>query len=633
MKPTALQEIPVNAPATLHGAELKIVAPAPQRMPVPPMVPGARQREMAKAIDQAFHAQLAKLSMGLSPISLTLACADWAMHLAASPGRQLLLAQHAVTLAQQAVANTLQNQDEPDKDHRFSDKAWNTWPFKAMKEGFKASDAWWRESMKVEGISRHNSEVVSFFARQALDALSPSNWPASNPEVLRSGRESLGQSWLKGYQSYARDLIEYQKVRKGDSSAGLSPLDFEVGKDVALTPGKVVYRNHLIELIQYTPTTDTVYPEPLLIVPSCIMKYYILDLSPANSMVRYLVEQGHTVFMISWRNPDASDRDMGMQDYLRMGVMDAMAAVKTRTGAPRIHALGYCLGGTFLAIVAAALGGADAKTESMMRGHNPYPRDAEAGDSTRLPQLATVTLLAAQTDFSEPGELGVFIDDDQLNTLREAMARTGYLSGRQMAGSFQFLNSRDLIWSRNTRRYLLGQDEVGNDMMSWNADVTRLPERMHSEYLSSLFLNNALASGHYRVGGKGVALMDIKAPLLVVGTVRDHVSPWHSVYKIHLLTDTHTTFILAAGGHNAGIVSEPGHPHRSYQMDSAEQGHGWTDPDTWLTNAPAHEGSWWTAMQTWLHEHSGTRVPAPAAAPDEALGNAPGDYVMVRYAD
>ncbi|KAB2896605.1 MAG: poly-beta-hydroxybutyrate polymerase-like protein, partial [Burkholderiaceae bacterium] len=250
-----------------------------------------------------------------------------------------------------------------------------------------------------------------------------------------------------------------------------------------------------------------------------------------------------------------------------------------------------------------------------------------------LPELATVTLLAAQTDFSEPGELGVFIDDDQLKTLRESMARTGYLSGQQMAGSFQFLNSRDLVWSRATRRYLLGQDEVGNDMMSWNADTTRLPARMHSEYLSSLFLNNALASGQYRVDGEGVALRDIQAPMLVVGTVRDHVSPWRSVYKIHLLTDAPITFVLAAGGHNAGIVSEPGHPRRSYQIASSAPDDEWRDPDAWQAGAPVLEGSWWTAMHEWLRERSGKPVAARPIDPATALCDAPGQYVMTRYAD
>ncbi len=613
------------------------------KTPISTEPPSEQQRASAKSIDDALHAQLARINLGLSPISLSLAYADWAMHLAVSPGQQMLLAQRALAMSQQALINSWQqrsatgadSQPVPEPDPRFTDPGWRQWPYNAMKESFKASEAWWHEATQVEGMSSHHRHMVDFFTRQGLDALSPSNFARTNPEVLQKGQESLGQTWLKGLQYLARDLLD-QYQPKGGSHGGagtLKPLAFKVGKDVALTPGKVVFRNHLIELIQYTPTTDKVFPEPLLIVPSCIMKYYILDLSPGNSMVRYLVGQGHTVFMISWRNPDASDRNLGMQDYLQLGVLDAMAAVKSLSGAARIHALGYCLGGTFLAIVAAALGRGRPQHERRNQGKNQRRRKEDVLAPDNLPELATVTLLAAQTDFSEPGELGVFIDDDQLATLRKAMARTGYLSGRQMAGSFQFLNSRDMVWSRNTRRYLMGQDDVGNDMISWNADVTRLPERMHNEYLSSLFLNNALASGHYRVGGVGIALMDIRSPLLVVGTVRDHVSPWPSVYKIHLLTDTQTTFILAAGGHNAGIVSEPGHAHRSYQMDSVEKGHAWVEPDEWFAKAPVIEGSWWQAMHSWLQQRSGKPVRPPAIDPAKVLGEAPGDYVMVRYAD
>ncbi|MDO9166052.1 MAG: poly-beta-hydroxybutyrate polymerase N-terminal domain-containing protein, partial [Rhodoferax sp.] len=312
--------------------------------PTSPALPSDWQRAVATSMDATFHAQLAKTGMGLSPISLTLAYADWAMHLAASPGRQMLLAQHAMALSHQMLIDALRpelvaaadGQPVPELDPRFNDPGWRKWPFNAMKDGFQAADAWWRESTQVDGVSRHHHHVVNFFTRQGLDALSPSNWPTTNPEVLKKGQETLGLSWLHGYQSYAKDLLEYQKARIYNDAYRLKPLGFEVGKDVALTPGKVVFRNHLIELIQYTPTTDMVYPEPLLIVPSCIMKYYVLDLSPANSMVRYLVAQGHTVFMISWRNPDDSDRDLGMQDYLQMGVIDAMAAVKLRTGVSRI---------------------------------------------------------------------------------------------------------------------------------------------------------------------------------------------------------------------------------------------------------------------------------------------------------
>ena len=611
----------------------------PITAPASASIPSESQRAVAAAMDEAFHSSLSKLSMGLSPLSLALAFTDWALHLGASPGRQMLLAQRAAALSQHALGNVWQpaaggadNATPPvtEIDSRFSDPAWRQWPFNALKESYKAGDAWWREAAEVDGMTPHHQHVVDFFTRQTLDALSPSNWALTNPEVFSKGWESSGQSWIKGYQSYARDMLEHHHRRVGTSQ--IKPLDYQVGKDVAVTPGKVVFRNKLIELIQYLPSTDKVRPEPLLIVSSPIMKYYILDLSPSNSMVRYLVGQGYTVFIISWRNPDASDRELGMHDYLQTGVMEAMAAVKQRANSESIHAIGYCLGGTFLSIVAAALGRRGPQSRRKLP-NEAHRRQDDAAGLDQMPKLATVTLLAAQTDFTEPGELGVFIDDDQLKTLRAAMARTGYLSGRQMAGSFQFLNSRELVWSRNTHRYLLGQEEGGNDMMSWNADLTRLPERMHNEYLSSLFLNNALASGNYSVAGVGVALRDIKAPMLVVGTVRDHVSPWRSVYKIHLFVETPITFILTVGGHNAGIVSEPGHRNRSYQINSVEQGHDWNDPDVWVAEAPVHEGSWWEALDAWLRERSGKSVAPPAIDPACVLGDAPGEYIMVRHVD
>ena len=601
--------------------------------PTKSSVPFERQREATQALDETFHGFLTRSTMGLSPIALALAAADWAMHLAASPGRQMVLGQRALALAQQAMASAVNppmdenGQPIADNDNRFIDASWRQWPFSALKEGYKANSAWWREAVQVDGMSRHHSHMVEFFNRQIMDTFTPSNWLLTNPEALNKAQETQGQSLLQGYQHFSEDLRKAETARSTPDV--LEPLTFEVGYDVAITPGKVVYRNHLIELIQYTPTTDKVYPEPLLIVPSCIMKYYILDLSQSNSMVKYLVGQGYTVFIISWRNPDASDRDLGMQDYLQMGVMDALAAVKERAGAPRVHALGYCLGGTFLSIVAAAMG----RHTRMAQNQSAGGRRAEDLAMERLPELASVTLLAAQTDFSEPGEMGVFIDDEQLKTLRQQMDLKGYLSGSAMAGSFQFLNMRELVFTRNTRRYLLGQEEADFDLMSWNSDLTRLPARMHSEYLSSLFLNNALATGKYRVAGQGIALMDIHAPMLVVGTTRDHVSPWRSVYKIHLQTDTHVTFVLAAGGHNAGIVSEPGRPRRSYQINSIEDNQGWVEPDEWLASAPTRQGSWWEAMDAWLKERSGKPVAPPAIDPAHVLCDAPGEYVMVRYAD
>lgn len=582
------------------------------------------QAEAASALDDRVRAYLNSATMGLSPVALSLAAADWAMHLGTAPGKQMTLAQRALQLSQQAVQASLQPGGE--KDARFKDAAWTQWPYSAIKENFKAADTWWREAAQVEGMTRHHRHVIDFFARQWMDALAPSNWAITNPEVLAKAKESGGESLRQGFELFTQDAQAARNAKAETSSEALEPLEYAVGHDVACTPGKVVFRNHLIELIQYSPTTDKVHPEPVLIVPSCIMKYYILDLSPQNSMVKYLVGQGHTVFIISWRNPDASDRDLKMQDYLSTGVLEAMSAVQSRTGAARLHTVGYCLGGTFLAIAAATLG-------RLVRKNGERSAKEKALIPAQMPELASVILLAAQTDFSEPGELGVFIDEDQLANLRQSMQEKGYLSGKQMGGSFQFLASKDLIWSRNTRRYLMGEDDASFDLMSWNADQTRLPARMHSEYLTSMFLNNALASGQYRFAGATVALMDIQAPMMVVGTTRDHVSPWKSVYKIHLQTDTHVTFVLAAGGHNAGIVSEPGRPRRSYQIASVEDGQGWIDPDDWAAQTAVVQGSWWEAMNTWIKARSGPVGKAKGIKPEHVVCDAPGEYVMVRYAD
>lgn len=585
--------------------------------------PSNVQADAAQALDDRVRAAWSASTMGLSPIALGLATTDWLLHLATSPGKQMTLAQRGMQLAQQAAKASVQPTGE--SDARFKDATWQQWPFSAWKEGFKAADSWWREAAQVEGMTRHHRQLIDFFARQSMDAMSPSNWAATNPEVLAKAQESQGESLRKGWALYLQDQLAARQAKADTPAEALPPLEYAVGNDVACTPGKVVFRNHLIELIQYSPSTEKVLPEPVLIVPSCIMKYYILDLSPHNSMVKYLVGQGHTVFIVSWRNPDAADRDLKMQDYLSTGVLEAMAAVKKCSGASSIHTMGYCLGGTFLAIAAAALGRIQRKKTRSAKEQALIPAD--------MPALRSVMLLAAQTDFSEPGELGVFIDEEQLANLRQSMNEKGYLSGKQMGGSFQFMASKDLVWSRNTRRYLMGEDDASFDLMSWNADQTRLPARMHSEYLTSLFLNNTLASGQYRFAGATVALMDIDAPMLVVGTTRDHVSPWKSVYKIHLQTDTHVTFVLAAGGHNAGIVSEPGRPRRSYQIGSVEDGQGWTDPDDWVAQTPVVQGSWWEAMDQWIKQRSSTPIKAKAIKADHVLCDAPGQYVMVRYAD
>jgi polyhydroxyalkanoate synthase len=342
-------------------------------------------------------------------------------------------------------------------------------------------------------------------------------------------------------------------------------------------------------------------------VPAWIMKYYILDLSPANSLVKYLVEQGHSVFCISWKNPTADERDLGMDDYLRLGLNAAVEAIRAIVPERKVHALGYCLGGTLLAIGAAAMA-----------------RD-------RTDALASLTLLAAQTEFSEPGEMGLFIDEAQVSLLEAQMAQTGYLTAKQMAGAFTMLRSNDLLWSRFVSHCLLGESvDRMNDLMAWNADATRLPARMHSEYLRQLFLHDDLAENRYRVGGQLVSLADVNVPVFLVGTVTDHVAPWRSVYKLHYLSGTEITFVLTSGGHNAGIVSPPGHPHRHYQLLVSAANAPRLDPERWLANAPDNQGSWWPAWHEWLRAHSGKPVKPPRMGlpREHPLGDAPGRYVL-----
>lgn len=584
-------------------------------------------QQPAASIDRLVDATIARMTGGLSPAALAVACWDWAAHLGLSPSKQTQLlekaAQQWARFARQSLLERSPLEryvikpciDPLPQDKRFAGGLWKQWPYSLVYQSFLLQQQWWHNAVTgVPGVTKQHENVLEFASRQALDMLSPSNFLATNPLAQRQAMETRGASLMRGLQNFVDD---YQRAIHGKPPMGTEA--FQVGRDVAITPGKVVYRNHLIELIQYTPTTDKVRPEPILIVPAWIMKYYILDLSPAKSLVRYLTERGFTVFMISWKNPcatacwehlDDNDRNLGMEDYRQLGIMSALDVIETIIPNQKVHSVGYCLGGTLLSIAAAALA-----------------RDADE-------RLKTVTLLAAQQDFTEAGELTLFINESQVSFLENLMWAQGYLDANQMLGAFQLLRSKDLIWSRIVHDYLMGERTPMTDLMAWNADATRMPYRMHSEYLRGLFLDNDLAEGRFKVDGEVIALSDIRAPIFAVGTERDHVAPWRSAFKIHLLANTDVTFLLTTGGHNTGIVSAPDRLDRAYRILCKRARDRYLDPEMWLERAQQKQGSWWLEWIAWIEGQSEAPVDPPSmgatAAGYPALYDAPGIYVLER---
>jgi len=558
-----------------------------------------------------MRAQLATVSGGLAPDVYVNAWWDWYLNIAKQPPKQLQILQDAwartadnMNFAMKAASG--QPLPPSEGDARYAGDAWAQWPFNVYAHGYRNYADWWSKAWSgVSGVTSENERTLKFVANNALEVFSPANYLVTNPELLEATRAESGQNLVRGFSHWLED-IERAVGEKAPTGTG----EFVIGRDVAATPGKVVMRNDLVELIQYAPATDKVFAEPILIVPAWIMKYYILDLSAQNSMVRYLVAQGHTVFIVSWKNPNASDRGFGMDDYLKLGIKDAVEAVSSIVPGRKIHSVGYCIGGTLLSIGAAVL--------------------AAAGDQ----RLASMTLMAAQQDFSEPGELSVFISPSQIDMLEAVMDRTGVLKSEQMGAAFALLRSRDLLWTPAVNTYLRGKRESPNDLMAWNADGTRMPCRMHSEYLRGLYLNNALARGEFQADGRTVDLAAIKLPMFVVGTETDHVAPWKSVYKARGLTRSNDyTFLLTSGGHNAGIVSGPKHPRRRHRVRTWLNAAETLTPEAWLEGTHAQSGSWWPTWQHWLAAHSTQSLVDPpslgsAAAGYPPIGDAPGEYVL-----
>jgi polyhydroxyalkanoate synthase len=560
-------------------------------------------------LDRRLRGRAATFIGGQSPWAATEAWGDWAFHLAVSPGRRLELAMHAMRATAKLWASALHGGARPwafeplPADRRFRADAWNRFPFNLMAQAQLALESQWRLATgDLRGVSQHHLRRVAFLGDLVLNAIAPINGVLTNPEVLDAAVDTGGRNFVKGAELFAQD---FARLAAGGRLTGLE--SFKVGRTMAMTPGEVVFRNDLMEVIQYAPTTAKVQAEPILIVPAWIMKYYILDLTPETSLVRHLVDQGFTVFMISWRNPRGEAHDVSFEDYRIEGVEKAIEVVARIAAGEKIQAVGYCLGGTTLAITAAALG-----------------RDKRDG-------LATLSLLAAQTDFDDAGELLLFIDESQLSLLEDMMLTQGYLEARQMSGAFYALRSNDMLWSQLVDRYLIAKPKPLGPLDAWLADATRMPARMHGEYLRGLFLENSFAHGRYETPGGAVAMKDITTPVFALGAERDHIAPWRSVYKIELYGSTDTTFVLTGGGHNTSVVSPPGKAGAYYWVRETEQGQPYAEPDVWWASATKETGSWWPCWTAWLKARSrGELVDPPAMGGGflKPLGPAPGAYVF-----
>ncbi len=490
-------------------------------------------------------------------------------------------------------------------DRRFVDPAWseNPW-FDLIKQAYLLNARYLEGVVSAaEDLDPKTRRKVEFLTRQMIDAASPSNFPLTNPQVLEETQRTHGENLLRGLTNLAEDL------ERGGGRLTLTQTDpdgFKVGKDLAFTPGQVVFRNRLIELIQYDPSTEQVYKRPLLILPPWINKFYILDMRERNSLIRWLTGQGFTVFLVSWINPDASLKDCGFEEYATHGLIAALDAIETATGEKTVNAVGYCIGGTLLASALARMA---------------------AGKEKK--RIASATFFTTQTDFEESGDLQVFTDEAWVEEIENLIdAQGGVLEGRAMADTFNMLRANDLIWSFYVNNYLLGREPKSFDLLFWNADHTRQPKALHLFYLNKFYRENALAKGELELFGQKLNLKDVTIPCYVQATETDHIAPWRSVYRGACLLGGPVRFVLAGSGHIAGVINPP--DARKYKhwinADLPET------PDAWMEGAQEHPFSWWPDWANWLAEHSGAMVPArfPGDGSLKPLCPAPGEYVHMR---
>ena len=496
--------------------------------------------------------------------------------------------------------------EAPPEDRRFRDQAWSDNAlFDFIKQSYLLTARWVQAAVNnVEGLDERTARKVDFYTRQFVDAIAPSNFVLTNPEVLRATIESRGENLVNGLKNLLGDL------ERGKGRLAISMTDsaaFKIGENVATTPGKIVYQNELMQLIQYAPTTDTVKRRPLLIIPPWINKFYILDLRPENSFIRWAVGQGHTVFVISWVNPDEKLAAKTFEDYMRHGPLAALDAMEQATGERAANVIGYCLGGTLLAATLAYMA---------------VKRDV---------RVKSATYFVTMVDFTEAGELSVFIDEEQLKALEQRMSKKGYLDAREMHTTFNMLRANDLIWSFVVNNYLLGKSPLPFDLLYWNADSTRMPAAMHSFYLRRMYQQNLLVKpGGITLAGVPIDLRKVKTPAFLLSTREDHIAPWRSTYAATQIYAGPVKFVLSASGHIAGVVNPPGSKYGHYENDANPP-----TPEEWLAAATQHEGSWWPVWEKWIAQYAGGEVPArhPGDGKLTPIEDAPGSYVKVRAED
>lgn len=592
--------------------------PAGPEAPPPAADPaelGRRMIEIAERSARLVTAFLDKQGRAekpeLDPLNIGSAFLAMTQRLMADPTRlmqaQMSLWQDYATLWSRTAQRMLGQEAEPvvaaeKGDKRFKDPAWSEVAvFDFIKQSYLLTARWLQGSVReVEGLDAKTAKKVDFYTRQFIDAMAPSNFVATNPEVLRSTLESRGENLVKGLENMLADL------ERGQGQLAISMTDrsaFEIGRNIAVTPGKVVFETELMQLIQYDPATETVARRPLLIIPPWINKFYILDLKPQNSLIRWAVEQGHTVFVVSWVNPDARLAAKTFADYMLEGSLAALGAIEQATGEREVNVIGYCLGGTLLASTLAWM--------------------TAKGEDDRI---KSATYLTTLTDFTDPGELGIFVDEEQLRTIETKMAGKGYLEGSAMATTFNLLRANDLIWSFVINNYLLGKDPFPFDLLYWNSDATRMPAAMHSFYLRNMYQENRLVRpGGISLAGVPIDLTRVKTPTFMLSTRDDHIAPWASTYAGTQIFGGPVRFCLSASGHIAGVVNPPAAKKYCHWVNSRTP----KTPEAWLKGAEQVEGSWWPEWQKWVSRHAGGQVPArhPGDGKLPPIEDAPGRYV------